>query len=88
MHLEKRKTIKLFFLPDNKKIRQEEQQESTVLDLLSLLPNFCSGSSDANLFVSSPSINETFDLTSLIENSENRDVSRCLSRRLKFFQDF
>jgi hypothetical protein len=84
MHLEKRKTTKLFFLPDIKKIRQE-QQKSTVLDPLSLLPNFCSGSSDANLFVSSPSINETFDLTSLIENSENRDVSRCLSRRLKFF---
>jgi hypothetical protein len=80
MHLEKRKTIKLFFLPDNKKIRQEEQQNSTVLDPLSLLPNFCSGSFDANLFVSSPSITETFDLTSLIENSENRDVSRCLSR--------
>ncbi len=84
MHLEKRKTTKLFFLPDIKKIRQE-QQKSTVLDPLTLLPNFCSGSSDANLFVSSPSINETFDLTSLIENSENRDVSRCLSRRLKFF---
>ncbi len=84
MHLEKRKTTKLFFLPDIKKIRQEQQQ-STVLDPLSLLPNFCSGSSDANLFVSSPSINETFDLTSLIENSENRAVSRCLSRRLKFF---
>ncbi len=55
---------------------------------IKLLPNFCSDSSDANLSVSSPSINETFDLTSLIENSENRDVSRCLSRRLKIFQDF
>jgi hypothetical protein len=66
---------------------QEEQQESTVLDPLSLLPSFCSGSSDAHLFISFPSINETFDLTFLIENSENRNVSQCPSRRLKFFQD-
>jgi hypothetical protein len=74
----------IFFLADNKKICGEEEQESTVLDSLSLLANFCSGSSDANLFVSSPSINETFDLTSLIEISENKDGSRYLPRRLKF----
>jgi hypothetical protein len=38
------------------------------------LPNVCSGSFGANLSVSSPSIHETFDLTSVIENSENRKV--------------
>ncbi len=89
MQLEKRKTIKLFSLPDDKKKRPEKQQKSTVLGTSSPLLNVYCGSSDANLSVSSSSINETFDVTSVMENSENRHVNQYISRRqLKFFRIF
>ncbi len=57
-----------------KKIRHEQQQKSTVLDPFPSSPNICSGSFDQNVSTSSPSIDETFDITLVTENSKNNPM--------------
>ena len=69
MEPEQRKTIKSFFLPDPKKTRHEQRQD---LDQSPSSPNICSDSS--------PSIDITFDTTSVTANSGNKSMPVDISR--------
>ncbi|CAF0967838.1 unnamed protein product [Rotaria sp. Silwood1] len=80
MQPEKRKTIKSFFLPDNKKTRNEEQQETTVLDSPSSSQNPCSDSPDHTHSASSSLIVETTDITPVSQNSGNKSMPEDISK--------
>lgn len=80
MQPEKRKTIKSFFLPDNKKTRHDQQQELTDLDQSPSSPNVCSDVSDQNASASSPSIDEAFPMSPPTENAGNKSMPLDISK--------